>query len=145
MSTHQIHVFISHAWNYSEVYNTLAEWIFKENWSVGQASIDFRNFSIPKNDPIHNAKTDRELKAAIYNQIARSHVIVVPTGMYSSYSKWIQKEIDGAKEYSKPILAVNPRGQEKTSGIVVNSSDEHVGWAKQSVIDGIWKLYYSNI
>lgn len=143
MSTHQIHIFISHAWKYTEDYDTLASWIFNENWSVGQASLDFRNFSVPKNDPIHNAPTNRALRDAIFNQIARSHVIVIPTGMYASYSAWIQKEIDGANGHSKPILAVTPRGQQRSSGVVVDNASEHVGWTKQSVIDGIWKLYKS--
>lgn len=143
MSTHQIHVFISHAWKYTEDYDTLASWIFTESWSSGQASLDFRNFSVPKDDPIHNAPTSKALKDAIFNQIARSHVIVIPTGMYASYSNWIQKEIDGAKEYSKPILAVTPRGQQRSSGVVIDNAAEQVGWAKQSVIDGIWKLHRS--
>lgn len=64
--------------------------------------------------------------------------------MYANYSDWIQKEIDGAKGYAKPILAVNPRAQERTSGIVVDNSDMHVGWNKNSVVDGIWQLYYKN-
>lgn len=141
MSTHQIHVFISHAWKYSGVYDKLAEWIFEENWSVDKVPLDFRDFSVPKNDPIHNAPTKKELTDAIYNKIARSHIIVIPTGMYATYSDWIQKEIDGAKKYSKPILAVNPRGQERNSEVVVSNAAHRVGWTKQSVVEGIWKLY----
>lgn len=141
MSTKQIHIFISHAWAHSQDYNTLASWIFEENWSSGQASLDFRNFSIPKDDPIHNAPTNRTLQDAIFNQIARSHVIVIPTGMYAAYSKWIQKELDGAALHSKPILAVVPRGQLRKPGNVIESADAEVGWTKQAVIDGIWKLY----
>ena len=143
MSTHIIHIFISHAWSYSDHYKTLAEWIFRGNWSVGQASLAFRDFSVPQNDPIHNARTDMALKDAIYDKIARSHVIVIPSGMYANYSKWIHKEIDGAKAYGKPILAVNPFGQERRSGVVLNNADEGVGWNKQPVIDAIWKLYRS--
>jgi hypothetical protein len=141
MSTHQIHIFISHAWAYSEDYNTLASWIFEENWSTGQASLDFRDYSVPKNDPIHNATTNKALEEAIFNQISRSHVVVIPVGMYTSYSKWIQKEIDGANGYKKPILAVIPRGQQRKAEVVVNNASAEVGWNKQSVIDGIWKLY----
>lgn len=143
MSTHQIHVFISHAWAYSNHYDTLVKWIFGENWSVGQASLDFRNFSIPKDDPIHNAANTKALQEAIFNQIARSHVVVIPSGMYASYSKWIQKEIDGAKAYGKPILAVIPWGQEKKPDVVLSNADKEVGWNKESVINGIWKLYYA--
>ncbi len=82
MSTHQIHVFISHAWSYSGHYDTLSAWIFGENWSVGQASLDFRDFSVPKDDPIHNAPTVAALEEAIYDKIGRSHVIVIHLSEY---------------------------------------------------------------
>jgi hypothetical protein len=143
MNTHQIHVFISHAWAHSKHYNTLASWIFEGNWSVEQASLDFRDYSVPKNDPIHNANNDKQLKDAIYAKIARSHVIVIPSGMYAHYSKWIKKEIEGALGYSKPILAVNPNGQQKKPGVVLNNATDDVGWTKKSVINGIWRLYYN--
>lgn len=141
MSTKQIHVFISHAWAHSSHYETLASWIFNESWSVGQASLDFRDYSVPRNDPIHNATNDTQLKNALYDKISRSHVVVIPTGMYASHSKWIQKEIDGANFYGKPILAVNPHGQQRTSGVVVDNADSQVGWNKKPVISSIWQLY----
>ncbi len=141
MSSHQIHVFISHAWAYSDHYDTLASWIFEEKWSVGQASLVFQDFSVPKNDPIHNAANDTQLKNAIYNKISRSHVIVIPSGMYASYSKWIKREIEGSKAYKKPILAVNPFGQQKKSGVVLDNADEAVGWNKKTAINAIWNLY----
>lgn len=143
MSTRQIHVFISHAWAYSHHYNTLASWIFKEPWSVGQASLDFRDYSVPKDNPIHNVPNTQALKDAIYNQVSRSHVVVIPSGMYATYSKWIQKEIDAAKLYKKPILAVNPWGQDRKAGVVLNNADDGVGWNKQPIINAIWQLYYS--
>lgn len=143
MSTRQIHVFISHAWAHSHHYDTLSGWIFNEPWSVGQASLDFRDFSVPQNNPIHNALNMQALQNAIYEQIARSHVIVIPSGMYATHSKWIQKEIAGAKNYSKPILAVTPWGQERESGIVVDNADQSVGWNKQPLINAIWSLYYA--
>jgi hypothetical protein len=144
MSIHQIHVFISHSWLYSGHYDKLAEWIFKEKWSSGQASIDFCDFSAPKNDPIHNAPTQKELREAIYAKISRSHVIVIPTGMYANYSEWIQKEIEGAVHYKKPILAVDPRGQQRSSSVVGNAAKMIVGWSSKSVVDGIWALYRGN-
>lgn len=76
MSTRQIHVFISHAWAHSQHYGTLSAWIFGEPWSVGQASLDFRDYSVPKHNPIHNAFNTQALQEAIFNQIARSHVVV---------------------------------------------------------------------
>jgi hypothetical protein len=111
MSVHRIHVFISHSWAYSDHYDTLSAWIFEENWSTGQASLDLRDYSVPRHDPIHDAPNSQALRDAIFARIRRSHVVVIPTGVYASYSSWIKKEIDGAKGYGKPILAVYPWGQ----------------------------------
>lgn len=141
MSTHQIHVFISHSWSYSGHYDTLATWVFGEKWSSGQASLDFRNYSVPADDPIHFAPNDKALLAAIYRQIARSHVIVIPTGMYTNYSRWILKELDGADSMKKPILAVNPWAQERKSSVVLNRATDFTGWNKAPLVSKIWKLY----
>lgn len=141
MSTYQIHVFISHSWSYSKHYDTLADWIFEQNWSVGQASLVLRDYSVPKNNPIHDASSDRALQAAIFDQIAKCHVVVIPLGMYATYSKWIRKEIDGANFHTKPILGVDPWGQQRSSSVVANAAKETVGWNSKSVVGGIWRLY----
>ena len=141
MSTHQIHVFVSHSWSHSDHYETLSSWIFGENWGVGQASLALRDYSVPRDDPIHNARSAQQLKVAIYSQIARSHVVVIPTGMYVNFSKWIRKEIDGAQEKEKPILAVNPWGQQRNPSVVSQAAALTVGWNKKTVISGIWQLY----
>ena len=57
MSTKRVHVFISHAWKHSEHYETLSKWIFGESWSRGQVSLEFHDYSVPKDDPIHDAPT----------------------------------------------------------------------------------------
>ena len=87
------------------------------------------------------APTDRALREAIFNQIAKCHVVVIPLGMYANYSKWIKKEINGANHYAKPILGVNPWGQERKSSVVAAAAKETVGWNSKSVVGGIWRLY----
>ena len=60
--------------------------------------------------------------------------------MYSSYSKWIDKEITIAKtEFSsaKKIIAIEPWAAQKTSIKVKNAADAIVGWNSKSVIDAI--------
>lgn len=143
MSLHRIHIFISHSWTYSVHYATISSWLSNKSWRCGQASLQFLDYSVPKDDPIHNARTDAALRNAIYDKIGRCHVIVIPTGMYASHSKWIKKEIEGAKHYSKPVLAVNPWGQQRTSSVVSANADKLVGWNSKSVVDGVWDLYYN--
>lgn len=141
MSVYQIHAFISHSWSYSDHYETLATWIFEEPWQSNGTPLSLVDFSVPRENPIHNANNASELQAAISAQIDDSHVVVIPTGMYAEHSKWIQKEIDAAKALRKPILAVNPWGQERNSKIVEENANATVGWNKKSVIGGIWQLY----
>lgn len=126
-----ISIFISHSWTYSEHYNTLAKWIFEKEWGVDGIPLNFIDNSVPRNDPIHYAMTDDDLMYKINSKIMISHVVVIPTGMYVNHSKWIKKEIEGSKLFRKPILAVNPWGQQKKSVVVQSSAQETVGWNKQ--------------
>lgn len=141
MNEHRIQVFISHSWNYSNHYNKLSEWIFEGKWNITGVPIVFIDKSIPKENPIHNAPNADALRTAIFREMNNSHVVVIPTGMYAEFSTWIQKEIEGARRYGRPILAVDPWGQERKSSTVVASSAKSVGWNKQSVVGGIWELY----
>lgn len=143
MSTYQIHIFISHSWAYSGHYQILRSWIFERNWSVGQASINFLDYSVPQNNPIHSSGKDSDLMEAILRKIERSHIVIIPTGMYAHYSKWIQKKINASIDKEKPILAVHPWGQQRISSVVAKASTQMAGWNSKSVIRGIWDLYRS--
>lgn len=136
-----MNVFISHSWSYSEHYDRLAGWIFDETWLTNQNQrVRFLNTSVPKDNPIHYTENTAALRDAIYQRISSSHVLVIPTGMYASYSTWIKKELDGANEFRKPILAVDPWGQQRSSSVVSGAARETVGWNKQSIINSVWRL-----
>ena len=138
-----INIFISHSWSYSNHYERLYSWICYGRWSVNnrQDRLIFLDWSVPRDDPIHNARSERELKERIYEQINEADVVIIPTGMYASYSRWIQKEIEGATYFGVPILAVNPWGQQRNSSTVETAAIKSVGWQSQSVANGIWELY----
>lgn len=57
--------------------------------------------------------------------------------MYSSYSKWINIEIELAQKYAKPIIAVQPWGAEHTSVVVKNAANIIVGWNARSVANAV--------
>lgn len=132
-----IGIFISHSWKHGEHYKKLHEWIFDSSWRLRGIDIEFTNYSIPQDDPIHYAPNQVSLRNAILTEIYKSDVIVIPTGLYATYSKWIQEEIGGANTCGKPILAVKLRGSERKSSIVAEAAKEMVGWTEQSVVDGI--------
>jgi hypothetical protein len=61
--------------------------------------------------------------------------------MYANYSKWIGKEILGSSHYKKPILAVDPWGQQRASSVVANAAKRTIGWNREPLVRAIWALY----
>jgi hypothetical protein len=133
-----IQAFISHSWGYSDHYKTLADWIFTKPWydQFGQW-IQFRDTSVPRNDPVHVA-SELALAQALDHRIRLSHVVVAPAGLYATHSRWIKFELDTANLFNIPVVQVNPWGQERKSGIVQNAADHEAGWNSQTVINAVW-------
>jgi hypothetical protein len=129
--THRL--FISHSWAYGTQYDKIIE--FLDN-----STLNYSNHSVPKDDPIHTNGTDKELKAAIEAKIKGTSCIIILAGVYSSYSKWIKKEIDIAIEQGKSIIAIDPWASKKTSMIVKNNADIVVKWQSKSITDAIKKF-----
>lgn len=130
-------LFISHSWAYSDSYEKLVELLDKKPYFT------YNNYSVPKDDPIHTSGTDKELYEAIKNKISYCNVVIILAGVYSSYSKWIDKEIKICKnEFQNPksILAIEPWGSEKTSKKVKDNADEIVKWNTDSIVSAIRKL-----
>ena len=125
------YLFISHSWTYSGAYDRLVEML---NDAPG---FSYKNFSVPKDDPIHNATYDYQLKAAIRNQMQHASCILILAGVYSTYSKWINIEIQLAQEMGKRIIAVEPWAAKKSSLVVKNAADKIVGWNTSSVVKAI--------
>lgn len=128
-------LFISHSWAYSDAYEKFINLI--------EGKIEYKNYSVPKNDPIHTNGTDEQLYEAIKEQISHASVVIILAGVYSSYSKWIDKEIQIAKEEfgtSKKIIAVEPWGAEKTSKKVKDNADVIVKWNGDSIVKAIKEL-----
>jgi len=129
-------LFISHSWAYGQQYEGLIN-------LLNNGDIHYRDYSVPKDDPIHNAKNSKALYEAIKAQISPSSIVIILAGVYSSYSEWIDKEIKIAKtEFStvKPILAVAYWGAERTSQRVKNSADKVVRWQTSSIVSAIKDL-----
>jgi len=129
-------VFVSHSWNYNNEYENLIKLLEKDPY------FNFKNYSVPKNDPIHNANNATELKQAIEKQIIPCSVILILAGVYASYSKWIDKEIEISKKYpnTKKIIAIEPYGAERTSKVVKDNAHKVVKWNSSSIIDAIKDL-----
>jgi hypothetical protein len=134
-TNHERHnLFISHSWTYSDAYEKLIN-------MLGKSGLIYRNYSVPKDDPIHNADNDKQLHEAIKNQIKYCHVVLIMCGVYATHSKWINKEIVICKqEFSKPLIAIEPWGAQRTSAEVKKHADRVVGWNTNLIVKAIQEL-----
>lgn len=124
-------LFISHSWKYSDYYDKLIFLLDEKH------NFNYKNYSVPKNDPIHNAQNTYQLIEAIRKQIQPVNCVLILAGVYSTYSKWINIEIKLAKGMHKKIIAIQPWGAEKTSKVVKEAADIIVGWNTDSIVKAI--------
>ena len=130
-------LFIGHSWSYGDAYGRLCGLLNAASY------FSYRNYSVPSNDPIHNARNQQLLRAAIERQMAPCHVVVIIAGVYATYSKWINEEIALAKRgflQPKRVLAITPWGAQRISAEVRQAADLVVGWNTNSIVHGIRTL-----
>ena len=129
-------LFISHSWSYGDAYDKLVTLL------NAAPNFQYKNYSVPKNDPVHNAPNVDALYKAIQNQMVFCDVVLIMAGKYATYSKWIQREIQIAKGYStpKPIVAIRPWANEQVSSVVSDAADRLVNWSTSSIVSAIREL-----
>ena len=130
------HLFISHSWRYGDAYDRLKN-------LLDESGLSYRDYSVPRDDPIHNAGSARQLREAIKNQMQYASVVLVLAGVYASHSKWINIEVDLAESSfasAKPIVAIEPWGSERASIRVKRAADEVVKWSTKSIVRAIEEL-----
>lgn len=124
-------LFISHSWTYGDAYDRLVDMLNAKSY------FSYKNYSVPKYDPIHNVSNDYQLKEAIRRQMQPASCILILAGVYSTYSKWINIEIELAQSMGKKIIAIEPWGAERTSSKVKSASHSIVRWNTDSIINAI--------
>lgn len=124
-------LFISHSWAYSNTYNELV------NLLNAKSYFNYKNYSVPKDDPIHNAPYAYQLKEAIRKQMQPASCVLILAGVYSTYSKWINIEIELAQSMNKKIIAIEPWGSQRTSLTVKNAANQIVKWNTDSIVSAI--------
>ena len=125
-------LFISHACDYNSDYYSLEKKLKETPW------FSFKNYSVPQHDALQT-KTNSELDEALFRQIAPTSVVLIVAGMYYNHRKWIQREIDIAKIYNKPIIVIRPWGAERMPAELISSEFIQVNWQTSSIIEAIRK------
>jgi len=127
-------LFMGHTWTYSADYHRLVDLI------NAVPNFKWRNYSVPRHDPAVDPNTDagrRTLIREMDQQIRPVSCVIIIAGMYAAHRYWIQKEIEIAQGYGKPIVGVVPRGQERTPKVVQDAAVEMVRWTTASIVGAI--------
>ncbi|WP_317437272.1 TIR domain-containing protein [Thomasclavelia spiroformis] len=124
------HILISHSWDYNSDYETIKGWLDDAKYFT------WSNYSVPLSNPL-DVDSKKELKNKLRTRIEKCSCIIILSGMYVSYSEWIDYEIDTAIELGKPIIGVKPRGQERIPSKVSDNADVMVGWNSNSVVQAV--------
>ena len=124
-------IFLSHSWRYDNHYQRLINLLNQNPF------FRFRDYSIPIEKKIHGPYS--WVWSQIDEQIRQSSVFIFPSGVYATHSESIGKEIEIARKYNKPIIAVRPWGALRTSQYE-KYADITVGWNSFSLIQAIREL-----
>lgn len=129
-------LFISHAWKYGDEYDNLVNLLNSAPYFY------YRNYSAPEHKPLKNldssdVNTKSEITSAIQRKISPVNVVLVISGMYANNREWMEKEIEIAQSYGKPIIAVKPWGNKVIPTYISNVSDTIVGWNTDSIVNAI--------
>lgn len=127
---HRYRLFISHAWHYSEAYNRMVGFLDNADNFI------YSNYSVPRPSGFDKMST-ADLEEEIRDQIRPVECVLVLSGLYVSYSKWIQFEIDFAKQLYKPIIGVRPWGAQRMPKAVSDAANVIVSWNTSSIVDAI--------
>ncbi len=128
-------LFISHAWDYKGEYEGLVNLLNSDQTFL------WHDLSVSEDRPLpvllKLPKSYRYLVRQIDERIAKADCLLVLAGMYVTHRGWIQSEIEAAQDFMKPIIAVEPRGNERFPEAVMHAATERVGWNCVSIVSAI--------
>ena len=125
-------LFISHSWSFGNAYEGLVALL------DAAPRFQYQTYSVPKNDPVHNAPKIEALYDAIKKQILFCDVVVLMAGKDAIYNKWILRELKIAKkDYRKPIVAVRRWRHEKVSPVLSLAADKLTDWSTEFIVSAI--------
>lgn len=127
---HRYPLFISHAWHRHEGYDRLLSFL------DDAPNFIYSNYSVPSDRAFENMAA-YQLEEQIKQQIRPVSTVIILGGLYVSYSKWIQFEIDFAKSLSKPIIGIQPWGSQRMPMAVQYAANTVVGWNTSSIVRAI--------
>lgn len=127
-----LRLFGSHSWDHRHHRDGLHQ-LIDTRW---RKNVHWIDLAVPREHPLH-VTGGAALERALFARLQRTEVLLAFAGMYSSYSPWIEFEVETAFYLGVPIIAVKPRSQKQLSSVVMDHCTFEVGWNGKSVREAI--------
>ncbi|CAN1541169.1 MTH538 TIR-like domain containing protein [Rhabdaerophilaceae bacterium] len=142
MGLQRINLYLSHVWSHSPQSNKLSDWLFDQDWKIGEAMLDLRDYSIGPADPVRRMENDAALMREIAERIGRSHVVVVPAGLAPDANARVSQEIETARQLRRPVLAIDIAERPRIESCAIRASaDVHCVWNDKALVSRIFGLF----
>ena len=120
-------VYVSHCWlpenGTDRLYGLL------ENYRIRHVpEFSFQLLSVSKDDPVQNLPSKKSLIAAVEQKMKESVCLIILTGLFDDYKKWIDIELEAAKKLKKPVILVEAAVWMKASTKEKRAATATVKW-----------------
>jgi hypothetical protein len=124
-----IRLFITHAWNTSDEYLRVFEYL------ESARNFFYKNLSAPDKAPTGGKEADRE---EFRRQISQAECVIALPGLYRQQSEVLQFQLTFAKATDKPVVLMRPFGANAVLPKEITSlSDQIVDWDGRALVDAI--------
>ncbi|MBI1395542.1 MAG: hypothetical protein GC151_06135 [Betaproteobacteria bacterium] len=136
---HTYDLFITHAWRFHDDWNRLAEMM------DGLPDVSWRNFSLPWHDPAMDPRTEvggRFIRSFLETQIIPVRCVIFLSGVYEvkSNRRWLDLEVEMARQHRKPVVALPALGSETIPDEVAALADARSNWDVREILATIDKV-----
>ena len=128
-------IFITDFVDFKPAHDTIVKWI-------NESDINWSNMSQIVTYSPHNQQFNNDVDYLLENKIKTSSLLVLVLDMYNAKENkfWINKEVEIALKYNKPILATENWNHEDLPTKIQEAPNKFVNWQRDAVINGIKDL-----
>ena len=89
------------------------------------------------NNELAGCKWHKRSETKTRNRISISSCVIILSGIYAKYSRWIDYEIDIVISMGKPIIGLIPWGEKRIPLKILDNADVMIGWNSSPLIQTV--------
>lgn len=130
-------LYLSRPWFDSDHYARFTELLSKRPFFT------YNVLALPREDPAFESPDAASLVETTRRNMAGAHVVFFRADAYTGYEKWVDVELDLAKNgltAPKPIVGVKSSPRSEVAGVIEQAADRIVEWDIKATYDALKDL-----